>query len=141
MAYTMKIKWTKDHIISSTTNFSRTVLYAIAVGMLLWLTISSRSLSGCAAVLAVFVLSVGLGYALEKLASRKRQLEWIVLGVCCTLFWLICMWWVSVVPYAMEGDQAIVWQAAELATRNDFIMLSHGGQMFIYPQQQGLAFL
>ena len=141
MAYTMKIKWTKDRIISSTTNFSRTALYVIALGMLVWLNISSKSLSGCAAVLAVFALSVGLGYALEKFASRKRQLEWIVLGVCCTLFWLICMWWVSVVPYAMEGDQAIVWQAAELATRNDFIMLSHGGQMFIYPQQQGLAFL
>ena len=51
------------------------------------------------------------------------------------------MGWVAVVPYGMEGDQAIVWQSAVFALQGNFSMYGHGGQMFIYPQQQGLSFL
>lgn len=137
----MKTKWSRDNFISFTTNFSRTVLYVIAMGMLLWLNSSAFSKSGSIAILAVLVLSLGAGYFLEKAIAKYKYLEWIVLGICCVLFWGACMWWVSVVPYRMEGDQAIVWQAAEYALKGDFIMHSFGGQMFIYPQQQGLAFL
>lgn len=123
------------------TNFSRMILYMMAGVMLLWLNISSISCPGFVAVLIALAVSVLLGLCLDKLCSGKKQWEWITLGTCCVLFGGICVWWVSNVPYRMEGDQAIVWQAAASALENNFIMYSFGGQMFIYPQQQGLAFL
>lgn len=137
----MKMKGSKDTIISLVTNISRTGLYVLAGCMLLWLNVSSRSIRGGVVVLIVLLLSVGLGWLLERVVLHIRYLEWVVLGVCCTLFWLVCMWWVAVVPYGMEGDQAIVWQSAAFALQGNFSMYGHGGQMFIYPQQQGLSFL
>lgn len=137
----MKTKWSKDKFISYTTTFSRAVLYVIAGCMLLWLNVNALSLPGILAVLLALFVSTGLGYLLERVVSYGKYLEWIVLGTCCVLFWSVCIWWVFIVPYDMEGDQAIVWQAAANALSGDFSMYSHGGQMFIYPQQQGLAFL
>ena len=137
----MKTKWSKDGIINFVTDVSRAGLYILAGCMLLWLNIRSRSIQGGIAVLIVLFLSVGLGWLLERLTLHRRYLEWVVLGVCCALFWLACVGWVAVVPYGMEGDQAIVWQSAVFALQGNFSMYGHGGQMFIYPQQQGLAFL
>lgn len=137
----MKIKWSKDNLVNFTTNFSRAALYAIAVGMLLWLNISSASVSGVAAIIVVLVLSIGIGFFLEKIISVRKNLEYFILGACCIIFWLPCMWWVYAVPYDISGDQAIVWQAAAFAVQGDFSMYGRGGQMFLYPQQQGLAFL
>lgn len=138
---TMKMKCSKDKVISLVINISRTGLYVLAGCMLLWLNISSRSIQGGVAVFIVLLLSVGLGGLLERIVLHRTYLEWLVLGVCCALFWLACMRWVAIVPYHMEGDQAIVWQSAVFALQGNFSMYSHGGQMFIYPQQQGLAFL
>ena len=137
----MKTKWSVDNVINITVNVSRAGLYAVACCMLLWLNVNSMSAPGILAVFAALLFSVGVGFFLEKITSAQKWLEWIVLGVCCILFGLVCIWWVSIVPYEMEGDQAIVWTAAALALEDNFVMYSHGGQMFIYPQQQGLAFL
>ena len=137
----MKTKWTKDNFITFATDFSRAALYVIAGCMLLWLNMNALAMSHVPVMLLAVLASVGLGFLLERLTVHKKRLEWTVLGVCCAIFWLVCMWWVSIVPYAMEGDQAIIWTAAALALEDNFVMYSHGGQMFIYPQQQGLAFL
>ena len=138
---TMITKCSKDKIINLVTNISRTGLYVLAGCMLLWLNFCTCSIQGGIAVLIVLLLSIGLGWPLERVVLHRTYLEWVVLAVCCTLFWLVCMWWVAGVPYRMEGDQAIVWQSSAFALQGNFSMYGHGGQMFIYPQQQGLAFL
>ena len=137
----MKEAWTKEKLISKMTDLSRAVLYVIAACILLWLNVKIAKVSGVLAALAAVFVSVGLGVLMEKVTSIKKQAEWIALGVCCLIFWGICMWWVFVVPYVMDGDQAIIWTASTLALENNFVMYGYGGQMFIYPQQQGLAFL
>ncbi len=137
----MKTGWSRNKAISLVTNISRIGLYVLAGSMLLWLNASSWSIEGWISVLIVLLFSVGLRWLLERGVIHGMYLEWMVLGVCCVLFWLICMWWVAIVPYKMEGDQAIVWQAAVLALEDNFSMYGYGGEIFIYPQQQGLAFL
>lgn len=149
--------WTRDKSITFIINCSRTVLYALAALMLLWLCanafvvsgkqwyqgISSLELMGIrvAVVLAVFAVFFYAGGFLDRILDKYAKAEWALLGVCSVLFWTICLWWVSLVPYAMEGDQAIVWYNSVLALQKDFTMYGYGGQMFIYPQQQGLSFL
>lgn len=131
----MKLEWMKEKLNANVTDFSRTVLYVIAAGMLLWLNFQTLSWSGIGLAIVAVLLSIGI----KKV--WRPQAEPILLGVCCLIFWLICVWWVSVVPYNMEGDQAIIWTAGSLALEGNYVMFGHGGQMFIYPQQQGLVFL
>ncbi len=131
----------KDKLALKVTDFSRIVLYVIATGILIWLNIYSFEMFDALIAAVLVVISVAVGMLLEKLVCVKKYAERIVLGICCTAFGLMCMWWVSAVPYYISGDQAIIWQASALALENDFSMYALGGQMFIYPQQQGLAFL
>ena len=152
----MKTKWTKDKVITFVTDFSRAALYLIAMCMLLWLNryaISrGRHLYANDSSIRLLILrgiifvgivcaSVAAGFLMEKLIAQKQRLEKIVLTICCLMFWCVCLWWVSIVPYKLEADQLIVWYNSVLASENDFIMQSHGGQMFLYPQQLGLSFL
>lgn len=123
------------------TDFSRNALYLIAVCMLLWLNVRTVQIGGVAALLAAVFLSLGVGYLSEQAVTDRKKAELLFLALCGVLFWGICSAWVYFVPYEMEGDQAIVWTAASLALKGDFIMYGQGGQMYIYPQQQGLAFL
>ncbi len=131
----------KEKLISKWTDFSRIVLYMIAVGLLIWLNIHSFRLFDVVLVVLLVTALTGIGIFLERAVKAKERAEIIVLGAACLVFWGVCIWWVSVSPYEMSGDQAIIWTAAKLATENDFSMYKHGGQMFIYPQQQGLALL
>ncbi|MBQ8816498.1 MAG: glycosyltransferase family 39 protein [Lachnospiraceae bacterium] len=152
----MKEQIAKDKIITKFTDFSRAVLYIIAVGMLLWLgckgLVNGRQWYGNISVVGVILLRVMIlagmitvsllaGLAMEKLVQYRKHAERVILAVCCLLFWGVCIWWVSIVPYQMDGDQLIVWYNSVLALEGDFTMYGHGGQMFIYPQQQGLSFL
>ena len=155
-AETMEKKLKKDNFILYFTNFSRVVLYLFALGMLLWLNRNGivngkqwfGDISGMGMLLMRGVLFAGIlaasiivGWVLAKIEQYNSKTEWLILSVCSLLFWGICMWWVSQVPYKMDGDQLIVWYNAVLATENEFPMYVHAGQMYIYPQQQGLALL
>lgn len=152
----MNGKCTKDGIRRFITNFSRGALYALAAGMLVWLNWNALfagsqwyeqelGLNVAAIRLLLFILAAlaaaGLGFLLDRLTVHKDRLEVIVLCICCLVFWLACVWWVYKVPYGMVGDQSIVWYNSVLALQGDFTMYQHGGQIFIYPQQQGLSFL
>lgn len=153
----MKKNWTRDNSIAFIIHHSRAVLYVLAAGMLLWLCANAFVVSGkqwyqgvnglemlgirMLAVLCALAVSVLAGGFMDRLMDKYARAEWVLLGICSALFWGICLWWVSVVPYAMEGDQAIVWYNSVLALQKDFTMYGYGGQMFIYPQQQGLSFL
>ena len=146
----------KDKFIKYFTKFSRLILYLLAVIMLLWLNskglVNGRQwFDGASDIkiilvrviifVGVLVLSVIAGSVMERFSKNRQRVEWIVLGICCLIFGGICIWWVSAVPYKMDGDQLIVWYNAVLASQNEFPMYTHGGQMYIYPQQQGLSFL
>lgn len=146
----------KHNFINIFTDFSRIVLYAIALVMLLWLNRNGLvngkqwfgELSGMAMLFMRGLLFAGIllvttvaGWVFKHLLQSEPKAEWYLLGVCCLIFWIICMCWVSMVPYKMDGDQLIVWYNAVLAAENEFPMYVHGGQMYIYPQQQGLALL
>ncbi len=152
----MKEHNAKDKIITVISDLSRGVLYTLAAAMLLWLSCKGLvngsqwygDISGISVLLlriailgGMIVLSLLAGMAMERLLPWKRQAEMVILAVCCLLFGGVCIWWVTIVPYQMEGDQLIVWYNSVLALENNFSMYSHGGQMFIYPQQQGLSFL
>lgn len=146
----------KRNIVDFITDFSRTVLYLIATVFLLWLNryaiVRGRHLYSDASQLRMLflrliilfglvVVSVLAGFAMEKTVSKNTHWEKIVVAVCCLIFWGVCTWWVSMVPYKLEADQLIVWQNSALASQDNFIMQSYGGQMFLYPQQLGLSFL
>ncbi len=130
-----------EKMMTKATNISRIILYIVAAIILLW--INRWSLRIFTVVLGVLsiALSMILAVLLEKYQSKILLIERIVLGVGCLLFWAACTWWVYIVPYHMEADQAIVWTAADIACRGDLSMYAPGGQIGIYPQQQGLAFL
>lgn len=152
----MKTKWSINKVISLVTNISRTGLYVLAGCMLLWLNryaiVRGRHLYTNSSQITMLILRVGIwggvlvlsvlvGLVMERLVEKKDSFEKLVLAICCLVFWGICFWWVSIVPYKLEADQLIVWFNSVMAADNNFIMQSYGGQMFIYPQQLGLSFL
>lgn len=152
----MKFGATSDNFIKNFEKISRVFLYVLASTMLLYLSINAlingnawRSFGEglCLLLLRVLVLvlavlcSVFAGGYLEKLFLKSRKAEHIVVTAVAVVFWFINLWWVSKVPYVMDGDQAVIWQNAVLNLNGDFSMFAKGGQMYIYPQQQGLSFL
>ena len=135
---------------------ARIALYAIACSFLLWLSFEALILGNkwrsfgegvgmtllrVLVLMAAVVVSLCLGGVLEKLFAKNTKLESIVVTCVAAVFGLCNIWWVSKVPYVIDGDQAIIWQNAVLNLQGDFTMFAKGGQMFIYPQQQGLSFL
>lgn len=135
---------------------ARIALYVIACSFLLWLSFEALILGNkwrsfgegvTTTLLRILVLGVAiivslcLGGILDKLFDKNAKLESIVVTGVAAIFALCNIWWVSKVPYVIEGDQAIIWQNAVLNLQGDFSMFAKGGQMFIYPQQQGLSFL
>lgn len=135
---------------------SKLALYVIASAMLLWLSVNallngnawrtfSQGLGATLLRILVLVLvllgSLFVGDLLEKMLDKHTKAEGVVVTAVGIAFWIANIWWVSKVPYVMDGDQAVVWQNAVLNIQGDFSMFAQGGQMFIYPQQQGLSFL
>ena len=135
---------------------SKIALYVIASSFLLWLSIEAF-LNGnkwrtfgeglgivllrLLVVVLALAVSVWVGGFLDKIIEKNKKAESILVTFVALLFGLCNIWWVSKVPYVIEGDQAIIWQNAVLNLQGDFSMFAKGGQMYIYPQQQGLSFL
>ncbi len=144
------------NFINKFTNFSRACLYVLSACMLLWMIVSALTKGNAwrnasdgvattllrllAAVTAAILLTL-IGNKVDKLTERCKKAETIFVSAIAFLFWSVNLWWVYMVPYVPDGDQAVIWYNAVLALKGDFSMFDQGGQMFIYPQQQGLSFL
>lgn len=152
----MEVSKTGKNFINKFTDFSRTFLYAVSGCMLLWLTVNALikgnewrtvwedvqiTLLRILAIVIAILFSVFVGGLFDKLIEKHKKAEVILVTVLAMVFWGINLWWVSIVPYVMDGDQTVIWYNAVLSLQNDFSMFDKGGQMFIYPQQQGLSFL
>ena len=152
----MEASNTRGNFIRKFIKISKVALYAFAGVILLYLSVNAL-LNGNAwrsfgegfgvtlfrilALVFAVLCSVFVGDLLDKLIHKYTSAEIIVVSVVAMIFWGINVWWVSKVPYVMEGDQAVIWQNAVLNLKGDFSMFAKGGQIFIYPQQQGLSFL
>jgi len=152
----MKVLNASEKCTEKFVRISKLTLYVIAGVMLLWLGAKSllngnqwrtfseglgESSLRVLALLMALLCSLLVGTLLETLFSKYTKAESIVVTIIAAIFWGISIWWVSKVPYVIDGDQAVIWQNAVLNMQGDFSMFAKGGQMFIYPQQQGLSFL
>ncbi len=152
----MMVPFKDKKFINKFTDFSRACLYLLSACMMLWMVISAlmkdnewrttsdgiqTTLVRLFAIVIAITLSALIGSLFDKLTVKYKRAEVILVSAFAALFWAANLWWVSIVPYAPEGDQAVVWYNAVLALDGEFPMFVRGGQMFIYPQQQGLSFL
>lgn len=152
----MKVGNANEQFIKKFVQISKTALYIIATVMLLWLSANAlfngnqwrtasqglgTTMLRILVLVIVLLCSLFVGSLLENLFCKKPKAESVIVTIVAAIFWVVNLWWVSKVPYVMDGDQAVIWQNAVLNVQGDFSMFAKGGQMYIYPQQQGLSFL
>jgi hypothetical protein len=90
-------------------------------------------------VLFLVVLSMTfLTYCFKKFPGAGELAVKILLPIACLWVAGISIWWAFASGTTPEGDQLIVSAAAVYAKEGNLIMLTHGGYLFIYPQQIGL---
>ena len=152
----MEKRMTGDNCIRKIEQISKVFLYALASGMLLWLSGAAlikgnawrtagdgflMTLLRIGVLILAVACSLWVGNFFDKLTDKHPKAEDALLIALCLGFWGANLWWVLIVPYVPDGDQAVIWYNAVLNIQGDFSMFGKGGQMFVYPQQQGLSFL
>jgi hypothetical protein len=91
-------------------------------------------------VLLLVVLSMTfLTYCFKKFPRAGELAVKILWPLACLWVAGISIWWAFASGTTPEGDQLIISAAAVYAKEGDFIMLSHGGYLFLFPQQLGLV--
>ncbi len=90
---------------------------------------------------AVCLLSLLLNKLFERLGNHRRQAEYVFLGLCCVLYVVLCLIWVSELPYYPSGDQLKATAAAHYNLSGNFIMFKETGYIGKFPYQKGLTFL
>ena len=108
---------------------AKIALYLIAGSFLLWLSLEALvngnkwrtlgegvgiTLLRILVLIATVLLAVWVGGFFDRLLEKYKNAEWILLASVGFLFALCNIWWVSMVPYVIDGDQAIIWQNAVL---------------------------
>lgn len=90
---------------------------------------------------AVILLSLLLQKLFDKLGDRQRRAGYIFLGLCCLIYTMVCLLWITELPYYPSGDQLNATAAAHYHLDGNFIMLKDTGYLGKFPYQKGLTFL
>jgi hypothetical protein len=91
--------------------------------------------------LAVILLVIPLNRLFQKVGDRQRTAGYLFLGICCLLYAVICLIWVSELPYYPSGDQLNTTAAAYYHLNGNFSMLKTTGYLGKFPYQKGVTFL
>lgn len=77
---------------------------------------------------------------LQKSGAKQQLFSYCFLGFCCVLYTILCLIWVTALPYYPSGDQLNATAAAYYNLGGNFSMFTPGGYIGKYPFQKGLTF-
>lgn len=89
----------------------------------------------------VIFLSLLLQKLFDKLGDKQRPAGYIFLGLCCLIYAIMALIWVTELPYYPSGDQLKATAAAHYHLDGNFVMLKTSGYLGKFPYQKGLTFL
>lgn len=89
----------------------------------------------------ICVLSLLLSRLFDRAGKRQRLMGYVFLGICCLLYVVFCLIWVTDLPYYPSGDQLNATAAAYYNRKGNFIMFKTSGYLGKFPYQKGLTFL